>query len=356
MLTGRVTTGLGQGASFTQVDWARDQFITKLGIDPYPGTLNLILDSPKALAHWAELKTNSDYLVTPPGPDWCDAHCYPVRIDGQMPGAIVFPEVPDYPETQVEIIAALPLREKLSLSDGDLLSVDIARPLSVDAVIFDVDGTLVDSVEAYRVVAELAAAPYGIPITREIVRYALNNNHPTFWELVVPDNRPNQAELIAKLRQEAMRQWPEVLRKHGGLFPGLNKTLENLRSLGMRMAIVTGSRGGSLRPLKETGLINFFEPIITGKDVEKRKPDPEGLLKCLNSLGVEANKAVYVGDTPTDIQAGKAAGMASVAVLSGAGDSALLSAEGPDWIIHSHARLTEILVNDRHPSGVNSKR
>ena len=55
--------------------------------------------------------------------------------------------------------------------------------------------------------------------------------------------------------------------------------------------------------------------------------------------------AAYVGDTPIDIQASRAAGMASVAVLSGAGDSALLSAEGPDRIIHSHARLSEILIS-----------
>lgn len=343
MLTGRVVTGLGQGAAFTQVEWAKNQFITQLGIDPYPGTLNLILDSFTDLATWAKLKTNSGRLVTPPNTGWCNARCYPVRINNHLPGAIVLPEVPGYPETQVEVIAALSLRETLALTDGDRLSLTLTQPLPVRAVIFDVDGTLVDSVEAYRVVAERAATPYGIPITREVVCYALNNNHPTFWELVVPETQPDREQFIAKLRQEAMRHWPEVLREYGGLFPGLDKTLANLNSRGIQMAIVTGSQGSSLQPLQEAGLMAFFETVITGKDVEQRKPHPEGLLKCLTTLGVEAAEAVYVGDTPTDIQAGKAAGMASVAVLSGAGDSAVLSAEGPDWIIHAHSRLSEII-------------
>lgn len=343
ILSGRVVTGLGQGASFTQLDWARHQFTTKLGIDPYPGTLNLILDTPTALARWTGLKRDPGHPVTPPEPGWCAARCYPVRIESELPGAIVFPEVRAYPEAQMEVIAALSLRQWFSLSDDDRLSLEINRPLAARAVIFDVDGTLVDSVEAYRVVAERAAAPYGISITRDVVRHALNTNHPTFWNLVVPADQPNQAELITELKQEARRQWPEVLREHGQVFSGLRETLETLHKRGVRFGIVTGSRGGSFQPLREAGLMNFFEVIITGGDVARRKPDPEGLLKCLAALAVEPDEAVYVGDTPIDIRASRAAGMASVAVLSGAGDSALLSAEGPNWIIHSHASLPETL-------------
>jgi len=141
-----------------------------------------------------------------------------------------------------------------------------------------------------------------------------------------------------------MRQWPEILREHGQTIPDLGRTLQQLKDWGMHLGIVTGSQGQSFQPLHEAGLLDFFEAVIIGSDVEQGKPHPEGLFKCLAALGVEAGEAVYVGDTPTDIQASRTAGMASVAVLSGAGDSALLSAEGPDWIISSHVRLPEILV------------
>jgi HAD superfamily hydrolase (TIGR01509 family) len=344
-LTGQVVTGMGQGASFTQLDWVRPQFMTKLGIDPYPGTLNLRLHHPADLTRWVGLKHQVDCLIVPPDSAWCEARGYPVCIAGRLPGAIIVPDVPGYPETQVEVIAALPLRQEFCLTDGDSLALETSQPLSIQAVIFDVDGTLVDTVDAYHTVAELAAAPHGVSISREMVRFALNNNHPTFWELVTPLEHPNRLELMEAMKQEAMRCWPEVLRQHGRIMPGLRQTLETLQSRGLRLAIMTGSQSGSFLPLREEGLLDFFEIIVTGTDVVRSKPDPEGLLKCAAALGIAPGQAVYVGDTPTDVRASRAAGMAAVSVLSGAGDSALLSAAGPDWLIYSHARLPEIIFN-----------
>ncbi len=342
MIQGYVATGRGEGAGFTQLDWVRHQFIEQLGIDPFPGTLNLILDSQPDLQSWAELKATDGRALIPLDPQWCNARCYPVRIGGRLPGAIVLPEVPGYPDAQVEVIAALRVREFLSLRDGDRLSLEVSRLLPVRAVIFDVDGTLVDSLEAYRVVAELAAAPFGLQITPAVVRHALNTGQ-NFWEMLVPADQPDRARMIKRLREEAVRHWPQVLRDHGRVFPGLRQTLESLQAQGVRLGIVTGSREGVFQPLSEDGLMGFFASVVTGKDVQRRKPDPEGLLKCVEALGIKPHEAVYVGDTPVDVEASRAAGLTAVAVLSGAGDSASLSAAGPDWIIPSHARLIEIV-------------
>lgn len=346
-LSGQVTSGQGQGASFTQLNWVAEQFIAELGIEPYPGTLNLNLSHSTDLALWADLRTKTDRLIFPPDPAWCRARGYPVRIAGRVPGAIILPEVPSYPESQLEVIAALPLRQELALADGDDLTLEINQPLPVHAVIFDVDGTLVDTLDAFQAIAELAAAPYALPVSQDMVRHALNYNQPTFWELVVPADRPDRLELMETLKKEAMRRWPEMLRVHGRVIPGLHDTLVALRDRGFRLGIVTASHSGSFQPLRDAGLLDFFEVIVTGADVSRRKPDPEGLLKCATALGVEPDQAVYVGDTITDVQASRAAGMSTVAVLSGAGDSALLSTAGPDWLIHSQARLPDILATIR---------
>lgn len=125
MISGRVISGLGQGSAFTRLDWAREQFIEKLGIDPFPGTLNLILETPGALATWAEWKTTPGVVITPPNADWCNARCYPVRIANQINGAIVLPEVNGYSSAQIEIIAEVSLRETLRLQDGDALTLEI---------------------------------------------------------------------------------------------------------------------------------------------------------------------------------------------------------------------------------------
>jgi HAD superfamily hydrolase (TIGR01509 family) len=122
----------------------------------------------------------------------------------------------------------------------------------------------------------------------------------------------------------------------------VRETLELLQGAGVRLGIVTGSRSSSLESLDESGL-TAFDAIITCRDVARRKPDPEGLLKCAAQLGIKPSEAVYVGDTPLDIQAAHAAGMAAVAVLTGAGDSASLSAAGADCIISSVGQLAEVL-------------
>lgn len=130
-LIGRVVTGKGEGASLTQLDWARQQFVAKLGIDPFPGTLNLILDTPDALAVWAEWQTTRGIVIDPPNAEWCSARCYFVRIANQINGAIVLPEVNGYAPSQIEIIANVSLRETLQLKDGDAVTLQIELTHSI---------------------------------------------------------------------------------------------------------------------------------------------------------------------------------------------------------------------------------
>ena len=343
-ISGCVASGAGQGVLFTRLDWARRQFIECLGIDPYPGTLNLVLKTSRDHDNWVRLKAgNPTATITPTDPSWCLARAYPVSIEGRMPGAIVLPNVSGYPEAQIEVISALMIRREFGLKDGDNVTLKISGPISARAVIFDADGTLVDSIEAYRIVAERAAAPHGIPVQLEAVRRALNTGLP-FWDMLIPAGRANREEFVRRLKDDAARLWPEVLRASGRPFPGLRKTLENLKGRKFRLGIVTGSHGVALQLLEEANLMQYFSAVISGDEVRRRKPHPEGLLACVEAVEVRPNEAVYVGDTSLDVQASRAAGMFSVAVLSGAADCAQLTAAGPDRIIHSHARLPEILA------------
>ncbi len=124
-LTGRVVSGLGEAASFTQTPWARETFIAKLGIDPYPGTVNLALVDPAERARWVALRTTSGMFVPPPEPQWCGARLFRARIAGRIDAGIVFPEVPFYPEDKLELIAAVAVREALSLAEGDTLTIAV---------------------------------------------------------------------------------------------------------------------------------------------------------------------------------------------------------------------------------------
>ena len=128
-LLGRLATGIGQGKHFTRLDWAREQFMDRVGIDPYPGTINVIVDDPDAMPVWVRLKRTAGIHMDNPGdgPHDCDARCYPVSIEGKIDGAIVVPEVEGYPPAQVEVIAAVNVRETLGIEDGDPVRLDIKR-------------------------------------------------------------------------------------------------------------------------------------------------------------------------------------------------------------------------------------
>lgn len=126
-LNGRVASGVGQGRHFTRLDWARNQFMEKLGIDPYPGTFNMVLDEEDSLQAWVRLKRGDGVVIENPGdgPYDCDGKCWKVKISG-VEGAIVLPLVSDYPPAQVEIIAPVGLRDSLGLEDGDTVSLELA--------------------------------------------------------------------------------------------------------------------------------------------------------------------------------------------------------------------------------------
>ena len=103
----------------------KKQFIEKLSIDPYPGTLNLEIIDPESLQTFNKLKTKKGIEIPPEDPSFCIAQCYPVLINGQIRGVIVFPLVEGYPENKMELIASQNIKKALSLEAGEDLEVEI---------------------------------------------------------------------------------------------------------------------------------------------------------------------------------------------------------------------------------------
>ena len=121
----RLATGIGMGRSFTQLPWAKEQFVERVGVDPFLGTINVIIDDPESMPVWVRLKQTAGLRLENPndGPHDCDAECWRVSIDGKIDGAIVFPVVPDYPIAQVEVIAPVGV-DMLGIEDGDAVHAD----------------------------------------------------------------------------------------------------------------------------------------------------------------------------------------------------------------------------------------
>ena len=221
--------------------------------------------------------------------------------------------------------------------------------LTVDAVMFDLDGTLIDSVPIYYKIIDIVFAKLGIPaVSREALMEAMDDGEFD-WNCVLPEHmKSRKTELTGKARGIIDEIAPAMFDKQIKLIPGTDVTFRKIASLGVRIALVTSTPAQQLavkmKPLSNAGLAHLFEVIVTADDVRNKKPSAEPLIQCSQKLGVLPQKCVYVGDTRVDIRAGKAASMGTVGVLTGFDDYDALKNERPDAIIDSIAQLSEILV------------
>ena len=206
----------------------------------------------------------------------------------------------------------------------------MARP---KAVLFDWDGTLLDSAEAtYRC--------YGILFSS----YSLRFDRETFERTYCPDwYRTYEALGLPRASwDEADRHWLRLYAEHPPeLLPGARAALERLAAVGTPLGLVTsGQRERVAADLARLELSSFFTSIVCGSDLPERKPDPAPLRRGLAGLGPAPHDAAYVGDSPDDVHMARAAGVFAVAVPGGYPSRAALAAAGADLFAES---LTEAL-------------
>lgn len=127
-IKGKLFSGLGQGAFFTQLDWVREQCQAKLKFLPSPGTLNLYVES-QSLDTLKKLQEAEGISLIPPTPEFCQAKCFPALI-GSVRGAIIVPQAEHFtdevhPQEVIEIIAPANIKETLLAKDGDEIWVEL---------------------------------------------------------------------------------------------------------------------------------------------------------------------------------------------------------------------------------------
>jgi HAD superfamily hydrolase (TIGR01509 family) len=227
------------------------------------------------------------------------------------------------------------------------MSSDLNK-LSVDAVIFDMDGTLIDSIDIYFEIVEIALKRLKLPqVSRNKILDAAETADFN-WDLVLPNEVKNKKDEIIVAAWEIINEIaPQMFAEKLELIKGADHILQNLSASISKFGLVTSTQQQHLKtkmkPLKAAGVENLFEVIITSDDVPNRKPDPSPLIECARRLDVNPSKCVYVGDTRTDMQAGKAAGMRTVGVLTGFDDHNALNQEMPDAIIESIKDLMDVI-------------
>jgi pyrophosphatase PpaX len=210
------------------------------------------------------------------------------------------------------------------------------------AALFDFDGTLVDTTD---LIYQSMRHATGEVLGREISRDVLMAN--------VGQPLPRQMELLSAEHAEALLDSYRLHNEenHDALikeFPGVEESLARLKAAGVRVGVVTSKRRFSVdMALKNfPGLGDVVDQWVTMEDTTDHKPRPEPLLKGLELLGnVPREQAAYVGDSPFDVAAAKAAGVESVAVSWGAFSEDALRAAEPDHLVPDLDAAVDVLLS-----------
>jgi len=218
------------------------------------------------------------------------------------------------------------------------VSISFWRGKRIDGIVFDVDGTLTDSIDAYFEVFEEATARVGIHVRKEDVLEPMATGS-LIWERAISREIPDREKKIKQIMEAIPGIYFEVFQRVKP-FSGLEPIFRELKKAGIRLGAHTSSWAVALRPLQNAGLGQYFVTTMSHEDGFPPKPAPEGIMECLRRMEVTPDHAIVVGDSPLDIRAGKAAGALTIGVLTGIGNRSQLEAESPAIIIKE---VTEIL-------------
>lgn len=214
--------------------------------------------------------------------------------------------------------------------------------MQIETVLFDLDGTVTDSLPLIRRTYFSVFQEMGIPWGDEDVMKLIGLPLKEIGRIMAGEGKEDE------FFDTYQRHYRETHDKLMELFPGAQDVLNELRKIGYALGIVTSkSRYGADMTLSLLDLSNFFDVVITADDSEKHKPNADPVLIALKKLNKAAEKAVYVGDSPFDIMAGNEAGVTTIAVTWGMADRTELLKHDPSIIVSSWIELADWLAQNK---------
>jgi HAD superfamily hydrolase (TIGR01662 family) len=222
-------------------------------------------------------------------------------------------------------------------------------------IIFDVDGVIFDIIDAIRDTVKAGMEKYHLSMDFQTAMEEVSRVMELAQTMPIPQLVLNSKELLdiqllagmtvlRKLRIAASIYSDYRTRKEQcGLFPGIKDLITDLASRGYKLAILSNNkRTYVLEALAKDQLGEKFNQILGFNEVSKTKPNPEGIFKIMSLEQVTPEQTIFIGDMPTDIQAGKAAGVRTVAVSSGLSGRVRLESEKPTYIVENIQELTQL--------------
>lgn len=212
--------------------------------------------------------------------------------------------------------------------------------LKVKGILLDLDGTIVDSTEAYLEAARTAFAV----INQKMVDSEIVSEIPRRLEQCLPVDDIVKED-PKKFLEIYLKTFYKITAVKTKVIPQISDTLKTL-SKKAKLALITMRyvpKGVIMKELEKFNLASYFHHVITALDTLNPKPSPEAIIKSAGMLNIQLCDCIVVGDSVVDIKAGKAAGAKTVAVLSGIFSIEELNKEQPDLILENITQLAQVI-------------
>ncbi|MFO0930817.1 MAG: HAD family hydrolase [Gemmataceae bacterium] len=185
------------------------------------------------------------------------------------------------------------------------------------AVIFDIDGTLLDSVDFHAQSWQETFARHGIDVPVEVVRQQIGKGGDQLMPVFVPSDQLRQ--IGEQLKKERSRLFMERYLPRVKPFPQVRELVARLRADGKRVALASSATGDELEAYKRiANIADLLDAETSSDDAERSKPHPDIFLAALDKLGdVDRRAVVVIGDSPYDAEAAGKAGLKAIGVLCG---------------------------------------
>jgi HAD superfamily hydrolase (TIGR01662 family) len=205
---------------------------------------------------------------------------------------------------------------------------------NIKTLLFDWDGTLVDSAHLGLVAFEKTFDELGVPFAHAVYEAKYSPNwYSTYEALGLPKEHWAVADEIW------IRHYGE---QSAPLIEGVGETLLSLQVKGYQLAVVTsGSRSRVSREVDQSVLSGAFAVVVCNEDIVNKKPHPEGLECAMRSMNVSSSQCAYVGDAPEDIEMGRRANVMTIGVRSDYPSSSRILSANPDLYLERLAELVD---------------
>lgn len=209
--------------------------------------------------------------------------------------------------------------------------------MSIDTVLFDMDGTLIDTNALIHESFVHTFNHYGLTFTDEEI---LTFNGPPLYETFMNINPELAGEMVDTYRAHNIANHDKYVK----VFPTVVETLERLKESNIKMAVVSAKmRQGVELGLEMTNLRQYFDSIVSVDDVTKPKPHPEPVMKAMEQLGGNKETSLMVGDNSHDIESGNKAGLKTVGVKWSSKGENFLKQYDPTFMIDEMRDILNIV-------------